>query len=48
MVYIIEYVNRDGEEKKVRRSAEKVEKAVKELEEHGCTVVTWYDEEEEE
>lgn len=47
MIYIIEYINRDGEEKTVRRSAEKVEKAVKELEAHGCTVVTWYDEEEE-
>lgn len=46
MVYIIEYVTRKGEEKTVRRTPEKVEKTVKELEDHGCTVITWYDEEE--
>lgn len=47
MSYIIEYINKHGEEKKARRTEAKVEKAVKELEDHGCTVVTWYDAEEE-
>ena len=47
-VYIIEYVNKHGEEKTCRRRENKVDKTVQELEDHGATVVTWYDAEDRE
>lgn len=46
MSYIIEYINKNGEEKKCKRKETMVDKAVQELEDHGCIVVTWYDAEE--